>query len=218
MGANGSKEVRPGASPEIIQFPQTFEVHYRHSLHFELQLRDPATKTQYLASLPGGWLGEMILHNGPNRNCRPLASATPKGVRYKRHQIHLFLGWGWDRTQEEMQTRTYWKADVNSFTCSVGNSLEQRRENFEWRRADSSELKKLGESGRGNKLMRLRGRDGAEETVALWAAGSTFGSVTRAAKFEFVGSGATGELGDSWALMTVITFLAIWQRGMGSPP
>lgn len=117
-----------------------------------------------------------------------------------------------------MKTNRYLKAAVHSFTCSVGNTLDQHRESFEWRRAESSELKHLGESGRGNKLVRLIGCDGAEETVAVWAAGSTFGSMTKAAKFEFVGSGATGELGDSWALMAVITFLATWQRGMGSPP
>ena len=106
MGATGSREAGSNAAtPEIIQFPRTFELHYRRSLHFELQLHNPATWTQYVASLPSSWHGDMILHNGPSRDCRPLASAIPKGVSFRRHLINLYLGSGWDRTQEEMQTR-----------------------------------------------------------------------------------------------------------------
>lgn len=39
-------------------------------------------------------------------------------------------------------------------------------------------------------------------------------SLRKAAKFQFLNSGATGELGEAWALMAVVTFVRVWQRYM----
>lgn len=54
-----------------------------------------------------------------------------------------------------------------------------------------------------------------EEVVAVWADASMLGmSMTKAARFQFPGSAATGELGELWTLMAVVTFLRVWQRKM----
>jgi hypothetical protein len=51
-----------------------------------------------------------------------------------------------------------------------------------------------------------------KEVVATFADNTRLTSLSsKMAKFEFINGGATGELGDIWAIMAVATALRIWQ-------
>lgn len=83
------------------------------------------------------------------------------------------------------------------------------------------ELQCLEESGRGWKLVRLpddydeNTKKVEREIVAVWGEAKMFKSgVAKTARFQFLNSGATGELGDAWALMAVVTYTRVWQKMM----
>lgn len=125
--------------------------------------------------------------------------------------------------REELRAHGGLIHEAYMFSAPVGNNGGVRREKFEWRRAHKHELKYLGESSRGWKLVRLpenydentKKDDVEREIVALWAETKTFKSgLTKASKFQFLNSGATGELGDIWALMAVVTYTRVWQKMM----
>ena len=126
-------------------------------------------------------------------------------------------------------------------------------ERFEWRRLRGSEIKQLGASWRGWKLVRMgrSGRDqhdsaqyhekddeslpryssedekhgradsayateesGEDEVVAVWAKTGRYTSLHDVGEFAFHGSGASGELGQRFAVMAVMTALCTWQKAM----
>lgn len=123
-------------------------------------------------------------------------------------------------------------------------------ETFEWRRSRGSEVKSLGASWRGWKLVRTqragyerqsidqlsskddeslpgyssedeKGAGGSaseevadEEIVAVWAKSGTWTSLHDVGEFAFLGIGASGELGQRFAVMAVMTALSIWQKAM----
>ncbi|KAI2466832.1 hypothetical protein F4781DRAFT_444825 [Annulohypoxylon bovei var. microspora] len=112
-----------------------------------------------------------------------------------------------------------------TFSIRTGVGAAARREPFEWRHSSGDAVRALGGRGSGWKLCRLateapagvaggafvlggeRAGDG-KEVVAVWAWSS--GSLTKTLKFQFLGSGANGVLGERWALMAVMTALKIW--------
>ncbi|KAF3070562.1 hypothetical protein GL218_00138 [Daldinia childiae] len=115
-----------------------------------------------------------------------------------------------------------------------------RREAFEWRRSRGDAVEALGGRASGWKLVRMRtdapsglggsgggsggGRGGGQqpvftggatagdgrEVVAVWAWANM--SLTKKMRFRFLGSGASGVLGERWAVMAVATALWIWER------
>ncbi|TFB00892.1 hypothetical protein CCMA1212_007376 [Trichoderma ghanense] len=124
----------------------------------------------------------------------------------------------------------------------AGEKATTRVERFEWVSTGGKEVKGLHEWGRGWKLRRVAashhtdayadkdwdddekdGEDAAaceyerlhadSEVLAVWADAKGL-NIKKAAKFEFVNSGATGELGEAWALMAVVSFVRVWQRYM----
>lgn len=113
-----------------------------------------------------------------------------------------------------------------------------RPETFEWRMSHGNEVKTLDGHAWGWKLVRMEDglptrkggkrseRDDGEtsdgkEVVAVWADNSKW-SKDKFGKFRFLGTGATGDLGDDWSVMAVVTVLRIWQmqrygfRGAGA--
>ncbi|ETR99241.1 hypothetical protein M419DRAFT_102329 [Trichoderma reesei RUT C-30] len=114
-----------------------------------------------------------------------------------------------------------------------------RVERFEWVSSRGKEVKDLHEWGHGWKLRRVattyypdahvdkgwdEDKDDGDaaayeyetlhednEVLAVWADAK---GLKKAAKFKFVNSGATGELGEAWALMAVVSFVRVWQRYM----
>ncbi|KAI1740645.1 hypothetical protein F4680DRAFT_418744 [Xylaria scruposa] len=99
-----------------------------------------------------------------------------------------------------------------------------RREHFEWRHSSGVEIEALGGRHSGWKLVRLsppgmskrrnnRGNNSTlGEVVAVWVATGMF--MARVLRFQFLGSGADGSLGERWAVMAVASALAIWNRDL----
>ncbi|KAL6872003.1 hypothetical protein J3F83DRAFT_733429 [Trichoderma novae-zelandiae] len=154
------------------------------------------------------------------------------------------LGPGQEVLEEKMSRRRKGWMDVWSFAVPVpgraGEKATTRVERFEWVSTRGREVKDLHEWGHGWKLRRVaanhadayadRGWDDEKdeedaaadeyerlqadnEVLAVWADAKGL-TLKRAAKFEFVNSGATGELGEAWALMAVVSFVRVWQRYM----
>lgn len=94
------------------------------------------------------------------------------------------------------------KYNLRNNTHSFSAMIDRRAETFEWR-----EDKQLKPKIR--RLVRFAGNE--VETVALWREGSVPNRQGRLATFEFLGSGATGELGARWALMAVVSVLRVCQ-------
>lgn len=118
------------------------------------------------------------------------------------------------------------------FAIEVGPepSSAWRREVFEWRHSHGDavaafldgakagwKLVRLAdddENGNGNDnnnrhLVWPRSSDG-REIVAVWSHARL--SLTKVLKFRFLGSGATGVLGERWAIMAVMTALRMYQH------
>lgn len=112
-------------------------------------------------------------------------------------------------------------SDLSSFTVAVGRPVSSDAgdtvESFEWR--GDSALHTSG--GRNNnaaerRLVRLNSRiTGGEEVVGVWNDDTSPMSGNKLGTFQFLGSGASGELGEYWALMAVMTLLRILEIKSG---
>lgn len=115
----------------------------------------------------------------------------------------------------------------------MGRGKETRREAFEWRFSQGKEVKVFGAWSTGWKLVRLDGVAESEsesgegsssrserrhgqtsdgKPVVAVVADNTSPSTNKIAKFHFVGAGATGELGERWAFMALMTAVRVWER------
>jgi hypothetical protein len=236
MGHSGSKEAMPQeypnhsnqivAQPPQTHFPLAFNMYYEKSwTQLNLQFGEHDTQPLYSAALPEGWWGKLVMHGGPNAKESPTLATVKDGGNWKAHSEiilsdHLSGGLP---IREVMRVHGGLMHEAYIFSIPIGHYGNTRTEKFEWRRADKHELQCLGESSRGWKLVRL-GENYDEDTkkdkvereiVAVWAETKIFKSGwTKAARFQFLNSGATGELGDVCALMAVVTFTRVWQRKM----
>lgn len=124
-----------------------------------------------------------------------------------------------------------WRGRVRfRFAIEVGPDPHTawRREVFEWRHSHGDAVAAfLDGASSGWKLVRLadsssdpsgsesrrlvwpRSSDGYE-IVAVWSHARL--SLTKVLKFRFLGSGATGVLGERWAIMAVMTALRMYQH------
>ncbi|KAM7192044.1 hypothetical protein V8F20_009020 [Naviculisporaceae sp. PSN 640] len=125
-----------------------------------------------------------------------------------------------------------------------GGETQTRRETFEWRISKAIEVRSLDSTAFGWKLVRLavapsssttdtdkdkpvssRGgpresREAGEtsdgkEVVAAWSENSGM-TLSKVAKFHFLGRGATGKFGDDWALMVALSAFPLWKFTSGS--
>ncbi|CCF35983.1 hypothetical protein CH063_07655 [Colletotrichum higginsianum] len=175
----------------------------------------------YALSIHSGFTSSppIVLHSGPANTSPPLASVdyhsfstkmsmtlppAPKGSPGGAPVIEL-------EYNLDFPTLNY------AFAMGVGPNCE-RLERFEWRSSSGEAIAMLDGRSRGWKLVRLaqsagsagfRSSDG-KEVVAVWTDAGL--SMTKVAKFAFTGSGLTGELGERWAIMAVISGLAICER------
>ncbi|KAB5515513.1 hypothetical protein GE09DRAFT_1159847 [Coniochaeta sp. 2T2.1] len=123
------------------------------------------------------------------------------------------------------------------FSFDVGlRGKETRRETFEWRISKAVEVRALDSMAFGWKLVRLLGPDGdqpttgrggprgardvgeasdGKEVVAAWSENSGL-TLSKIAKFHFLGAGATGEFGDDWALIAALSAFRLWKFTSGS--
>lgn len=99
-----------------------------------------------------------------------------------------------------------WTSDLFSFAVPIG----ERSETFEWR-GDDVRQKKATPFER--KLVRLSNAQGVEEVVGIWQDADEQAVTTgRMGAFELQGSGATGELGQYWTLLTVVSCIKLFQN------
>ncbi|KAL6903110.1 hypothetical protein GGI43DRAFT_333190 [Trichoderma evansii] len=214
-----------------VRFPNTFELYYEPSWKkLKLGLGPDPSQPLYTFNLPEGWWGDLIMYDGPTLEYPPLAAVRNTGKLGMGNAVTLPpLGPGLEVLDEQMSRRRKGLMDVFSFAAVVdvreGEKTTRRVERFEWVGSGRKEVKDLHEWRHGWKLRRVvaTGADEdddeaandipAGEVLAVWADSATM-SLRKAAKFQFLNSGATGELGEAWALMAVITFVRIWQRYM----
>lgn len=234
MGGAESKEAHQKIHKTTlagVAFPNTFELYYEASWKkLKLSLGEVSSEPLYTFNLPEGWWGDLIMYNGPTLEHPPLAAVRNTGKSGMGNAVTLPpLGPGQEVVEEKMARRSKGLMDVFSFAAVVhareGEKTTRRVERFEWVSSGRKEVKDLHEWRHGWKLRRVvaSGADQdadeaanvkmpAGEILAVWA-DSTM-SMRKAAKFQFLNSGASGELGEAWALMAVITFVRVWQRYM----
>ncbi|KAH6981298.1 hypothetical protein BKA56DRAFT_587015 [Ilyonectria sp. MPI-CAGE-AT-0026] len=215
------------------QFPPSFNLYRRDwgSGHFTLGQHQ--SEPLYLFSWHSGLSSAppVVLHSGPAETSPPLAAAEWRtfGPSFD-VDLPPFPGSGARSAREEIvwSSPSGFGPGAYRFAIEIGPSAV--REAFEWRRSRGDAIASLGGESTGFKLVRLaRGPPGGGETggdlnfvsggfvdsagnevVAAWS--MAMGSMTKVAKFQFMGTGLTGLLGERWAIITVATFLALYQR------
>ncbi|WPH01516.1 Hypothetical protein R9X50_00436200 [Acrodontium crateriforme] len=134
-------------------------------------------------------------------------------------------------TAEKLQSHTRLTSVSFTFIVPVPSKGGGAKypEKFEWRQSRGAEVKSAASSKytTGWKLVRLSNENATgvggrrkdreigetsdgKEVVAVWANYAKM-SMTKVACFQFCGTGATGELGDEWTLMAVLSVLRLWQ-------
>ncbi|KAH7324586.1 hypothetical protein B0I35DRAFT_406374 [Stachybotrys elegans] len=204
MGSSASKtEIAP--LPHGVNLPIAFNLYYQKSWGLKFRLGEHESNTLYSAALSGGWQGDLVLYNGPNTDeTAALATVRSTGTLGGDNLITLPPPVAGARPVQEEMRRSGVLHEVHTFAMPVGSAAMPQK--FEWHRASKEELAPLGVSSHGWKLV-YNG-----ETVALWADAKMLSSMTKAARFMFVNSGATGQLGIMWALMAVVTFVRLYQK------
>lgn len=224
----GGRYQQPG--PIIShQFPPTFNIYSAGWGGSSFVIGEHKDQPLYAVTCHTGWSGnpDVVLHNGPSREAPPLATANEaRWTTTMTVGLPPVLVGDWRATAAEEQV---WSSGIGygrfNFEVEVGDGragvTRPRREPFEWRHSSGGEVRALGGRSSGWKLVRLNGPglaaagggpvagDG-NEVVAV-AANYTM-SMSKSFCFAFVGSGATGVLGERWAVMAVITALGIWDK------
>ncbi|KAF3760591.1 hypothetical protein M406DRAFT_358241 [Cryphonectria parasitica EP155] len=210
------------------QFPPHFRIHREGWRRKHCYLSPSNGPILYAVSLHSGWSGKphLVLHNGPNENCPPLATSKIKTSVFNNGDAIVTLlpspGSTGSAVQEQVEYHgSSFGHKTMFFSVEVGAT--GRRETFEWRHSSGAEVGALGGCGDGYKLVRLatdapgalRQRGGAtssdgKEIVAVWAAQSR--RLSTGFNFQFLGTGSSGVLGEKWAAMAVMSALRGWDR------
>lgn len=191
------------SNPTKTNFPNSFNIYHPKSLSSKIVLGTSEKQPIYCAEFPKGGLSDIIMYNGPSDQGGVLGICKPHGMGRTSTIYIPPMGTGNKPIQEEMRMEKQILKEVHSFAVVVGHGANASPEKFEWR---SSGFRM------GYKLVRLSSRN--EETVAQWTYDSMGGLRSKVATFEFVGSGASGEMGDAWSLMAVLTMLRALQLHM----
>ncbi|KXH64922.1 hypothetical protein CNYM01_04191 [Colletotrichum nymphaeae SA-01] len=216
----------PSSGPQVVarQFPPAFNV-YSQSFSRSMLLGEHQSQPFYGMSIHSGLSSSppIVLHSGPSDRFPPLASVEYHSFSSR---MSITLPPAPIRTPGggpivELESKSDFPSWSYLFAIGVGPNCE-RLEQFEWRTSSGEAIAALDGRSRGWKLVRLaqsvpqnagpgafRGGDG-KEVVAVWTDAGM--SMTKLAKFAFMGSGLTGELGERWAIMAVISGLAIFER------
>ncbi|KAI0803647.1 hypothetical protein GGR55DRAFT_392564 [Xylaria sp. FL0064] len=172
---------------------------------------------------------ELVLYAGPSDKLAVLATATHESVFKSGSIITVPAREGVAHDSESQQvimsSPKLLKHKTYTFTADVGVGKETRREQFEWRSSHGSEVRELDGYRWGWKLVRLSSPAGdgsgerstrasgsssdGFEVVAAWAHNNSM-SITKAFKFQLMGSALTGMLGDRGATLALVSALRIW--------
>ncbi|KAK5990911.1 hypothetical protein PT974_09186 [Cladobotryum mycophilum] len=211
MGSSESKQAGSrlqGANLSHVKFPQAVYLKYKNALSFQLHLCDEHSNPFYLITLPDGWYGKLVVYGGLSKDDLPLATVDQSSALSRHSTVTLApASQGQQPIEEQLRMHSNGPLSV-AYTFVIAVEGSPLPEKFEWRGSKNDDVKSLGERSWGWKLVRM-GHD--DEVVAVWADVAITKSLHKTAKFEFKGSGASGELGDVWKAMAVATFLRLWQ-------
>lgn len=196
------------------QFPPEFNLYNASIVGRSFQLGEHQNAPIYLVATHAGWSGQpaVVLHTSTSSKSPPLATANYKtfgsDATIVLPPLNPKLGPSEKLLKSGMFIRTF------SFSVEVpaGPDGQLRSESFEWRHSKSGDVATLGSVwGRGWKLVRMGGGVAAgSDVVAVFTAGPL--SLTKKFCFKFVGAGEDGSLGERWAVMAVISAIAIWEK------
>ncbi|KHN95346.1 uncharacterized protein MAM_06850 [Metarhizium album ARSEF 1941] len=212
MGSSESKQIEARlltSSLDKAKFNKSFNLYYesmRYGLKFVIgQHRNEPSN---IISLPLGWYGDLILYSGPGTDSDPLAVVKYGNRMATFDEVRLPpKGPGQELIKEEIRCHLNGMNFAYTFAVAVGESGHPER--FEWRSSKTEEVRELGEVSRGRKLVRLNHGD---EVVAVWSWTRLRWTVNKGAAFSFTNSGATGELGNAFAIMAVTSFVRQYQK------
>jgi hypothetical protein len=203
---------RPGfgfgaASNVARQFPTTFNV-YASGMGFRsFHIGEHQDQPLYAIELHTWTRGpNIVLHNNASQDSPPLAEIKVSGFRANIDvTLPALLTPGSSPPPAERAVAATGLHQRWNFGVEVGGvGGGGQREQFEWRHSRSDEVKSLG--GSGFKL--VRPSRGEEVVMVITEPGS---SMTKQLRLAFRASGATGELGERWAVMAVATALGVWE-------
>lgn len=214
----------------MLRFPHSFQIYYKSTKVKTtiFHLGEEQASPLYTAALHVGWYGksDVTLYLGATADGPILGTA------------HNTRGVGYDTTvninspplpkavSEKLTVKFHLGGGSYSFVALAGIGADAYPEKFEWRQSRSKEVTGDNKTFSGWKLVRLDANratsmipatqdeeavtagDGGE-VVAISIDTTRLGS--KVAQFKFLGTGATGVLGDTWAIMAVMTALRIWQ-------
>jgi hypothetical protein len=190
--------LQPWTAPTKRQFPPAFALYRLSKLGSKYQLGESQNAPVFGVSTKVVWTSsaDVILHDGPD----PKTAGSLAEVELKTLSADMRVKLPDGKVHEAdchgfMQHRWTFGMDTG---CG-------RREDFEWRHSGSDEVKDLGGKSKGYKLVALSRND---EVVMVYAR-SGMGGGSKEARFEFLGSGASGVLGEAWAVVAVATALGI---------
>lgn len=179
---------------------------------------------------------DLVIYAGPTNSGPILATATHDSLWKSRGSgltVAAREGAPHDVESQRVKLSSHWsfKHSTYTFEADVGVGAETRREKFEWRSSHGSEVKELEGYKWGWKLVRLAGEavggggdratralgstsDGLE-VVAAWAHNGSM-SMSKAFKFQLMGSVRSGMLGERAATLALISALWIWYLEVNS--
>ncbi|KAJ4227009.1 hypothetical protein NW759_004383 [Fusarium solani] len=167
----------------------------------------------------------MVIYSGPTDDDPPLAYIKISGWSCT-VSVGLAAWSGALTLYPDQEVKEKFFRGGQHFTIESGTSGNEVKEEFEWRPSKCDAVAGLGGQRRGWKLMRLaRGPPGGadmdflpgnirdsygKEIVAVWTEAKR--NSTEIGHFRFLGTGVTGALGDKWAIMAIITALALLEQ------
>ena len=230
----------PGPSP-YKHLPLSFNIYYKQWFSSMYQIGSHENQPLFTIQRHGAWghgKPMIVLHEGADSKGPIVGTVTKEGLMNHDAVIELPQGSGGGgiTIREPLASDVSLTLKNSRFTFSfdVGRpGKETRREAFEWRISKSVEVRTLDSMAFGWKLVRLgadnlpAGRGGergarevgetsdGREVVAAWSENSRM-TLSKIAKFHFLGAGATGEFGDEWALMAALSAFRLWKFTSGS--
>jgi hypothetical protein len=222
MDENTSSVAHPAGSER--RFPTTFNIYYTKTKSTKtsiLHLGEHQSHPLYAATSHVGWSGRsnLTLHVGPSTDSPALATADSESRANMNTVIKIPAPSAGGAFSERLRVECHLAGLSHHFSVpsmAGNNALPER---FEWRQS------RRGGSW-GWKLVRItsnatcgtaEGPDSkagevagdGKEVVARLVDSTALSS--KVAKFEFLGSGVAGELGDDWSIMAVLSALRLWQ-------
>ncbi|GAB7354236.1 hypothetical protein MBLNU459_g4775t1 [Dothideomycetes sp. NU459] len=215
-------------TPGNIRFPHTFGIYYVKCHKFTtsmFHLGEHQSSPQYAASFHTGWAGknEVTLHNGPDTTAPVIGMAENQCLKGRSTTITIKSPPAAQPISELLKVKYHFLSSSYTFAVDTSHGIPEK---FEWRQSHGKEVRDVDKWSRGWKLVRMTG-DGPDshggkraarekgeagdgkEVVAVLTDNSKLSR--KMAKFQFIGTGTTGELGDFWTIMAVVTALRIWQ-------